>query len=46
MILSTMYMEFRVCYTITKYENGMFLLCETFNAFIDAFAIPKSIFIS
>ena len=43
MILS--YMEFRVCFTIAKYENGMFLLCETSNAFI-GFAIPKSIFIS
>ena len=34
-------MEFRVCFTIAKYENGMFLLCETPNAFIDALSYSK-----
>ena len=29
-------MEFRVGFTIAKYENGMFSLCETSNGFIDA----------
>ena len=42
----TVYMEFRVCFTTAKYENNVFSLCKTKNAFIDAFAIPKSIFIS
>ena len=42
----TVYMEFRVCFTIAKYENGIFSLCETSNAFIDAFRYSKSIFIS
>ena len=32
----TVYMEFRVCFTIAKHENGMFSLCGTSNALIDA----------
>ena len=42
----TVYMEFRVCFTIAKYENDMFSLFETSNVFIDAFSIQKSILIS
>ena len=34
-------MEFRVCFAMAKYENDMFLLCETSNAFIDAFCYSK-----
>ena len=41
----TVYVEFRVCFAMAKYENDMFLLIETSNAFIGAFAIPKFIFI-
>ena len=41
LIIDTVYMEHRVCFTIAKYENGMFSLCETSNAFIDAFCYSK-----
>ena len=34
-------MEFRVCFTTAKYENNIFSLCETSNAFIDAFCYFK-----
>ena len=34
-------MEFRVCFTITRYENDMLSLCETINVFIDAFCYSK-----
>ena len=34
-------MEFRICFAMTKYENDTFLLCETSNAFIDAFCYSK-----
>ena len=30
-------MEFRVSFTLAKYENDMLSLCETTNVFIDAF---------
>ena len=39
-------MEFRVCFTIAKYDNDILSLCEINNVFIDVFAIPKSIFVS
>ena len=34
-------MEFRVFFSMATYENGMFLLCETSNAFISAFCYFK-----
>ena len=34
-------MEFRVCVAMAKYENDMFLLYETSNAFIGAFCYSK-----
>ena len=34
-------MKFRVCFTTVKYENYMFSLCETSNAFSDAFCYSK-----
>ena len=34
-------MEYRVCFTIAKYENGMLSLYETINVFIDAFCYYK-----
>ena len=34
-------MEFRICFAMAKYENDMFLLCETSNAFIGAFCYSK-----
>ena len=34
-------MEFRVCFVMAMYENDMFLLCETANAFIGAFCYSK-----
>ena len=34
---ATVYMEFRVCFAIAKYENDMLLLCKTTNVFIDAY---------
>ena len=37
----TVYTEFRVYFTTAKYENDMFSLCETSNAFIDAFCYSK-----
>ena len=37
----TVYMEFRVCFTIAKYENDIFSLCESSNEFIDAFCHSK-----
>ena len=44
---ATVYMKFRVCETLAKYENDMLSLCETTNVFIDSFfVIQKSIFIS
>ena len=33
----TLYMEFRVCFTIAKYENAICSLCETSDVFIHAF---------
>ena len=41
---ATVYMEFRVCFTIAMYENDMLSLCETINVFIDAFGYAKSHF--
>ena len=42
----TVYVEFRVCFAMAKYENDMFLLCETSNALIDAFFfVSKFIFV-
>ena len=38
MILSTWNFEYALQ---LKYENGMFLLCETSSAFIDAFCYSK-----
>ena len=37
----TVYVEFRVCFAMAMYENDMFLLCETSNAFIGAFCYSK-----
>ena len=37
----TVCMEFRVCFITAKYENDIFSLCETSNAFIDAFCYSK-----
>ena len=37
----SVYVEFRVCFPMEKYENDMFLLCETSNAFIGAFCYSK-----
>ena len=37
----TVYVEFGVYFAMAKYENDMFLLCETSNAFIDAFCYSK-----
>ena len=34
-------MEFRVSFAMAIYENDMFLLCETSNAFIGAFCYSK-----
>ena len=34
-------MAFRVCFAMAKYENDMFLLSETSNAFIDAFCCSE-----
>ena len=34
-------MEFRVCFAMAKYENDLFLLCETSNAFVDDFCYSK-----
>ena len=34
-------MQFRVCFTVTKYEINIFSLCETSNAFIDALCYSK-----
>ena len=38
---ATVYMEFRVCFTIAKYENDLLSLCETIDVFIDAFCYSK-----
>ena len=35
---ATVYMEFRVCFTLAKYEKDMLSLCETTNVFIDVFS--------
>ena len=37
----TVFVEFRVCFAMAMYENDMFLLCETSNAFIGAFCYSK-----
>ena len=37
-------MEIRVFFAMAKYENDMFLLCETSNAFIGAFCYSKILF--
>ena len=34
-------MEFLVCFAMAKYENDMFLIRETSNAFIGAFCYSK-----
>ena len=34
-------MKFRVCLTIVKYKNDIFLLCQTSKAFIHAFCHLK-----
>ena len=34
-------MKFRECFAMAKYENDMFTLCETSNAFIGAFCYYK-----
>ena len=34
-------MEFRVCFAMAMYENDMFLLLQTFNAFIGVFCYSK-----
>ena len=34
---TTVCMEFKVCFTFAKYENGMVSLCESTNVFIEAF---------
>ena len=34
-------MEFRVCFAMAMYKDGMFLLCETSNAFIGDFCYSK-----
>ena len=34
-------MEFRVCFAMAKYENDMFLLSETSNAFNGAYCYSK-----
>ena len=50
LINGIVYMEFRICFTIakyennifpSKYENNMFLLCEASHVFIDAFGYSK-----
>ena len=41
---ATVYMEFRVCFAIAKYENDMLLLCKTTNVFIDAYCYEKTHF--
>ena len=38
---NTVYMEFRVCFAMSMYENDMFSLCETSNAFIGALCYSK-----
>ena len=40
------YREFRVCFTIVKYENEIFSLCEPPKEFINAFCLSKPIFFS
>ena len=40
-----MYMEFRVNFTIAKYENDIFSLCEAFNEFNHAFRHFKTPFL-
>ena len=37
----TVYVEFRVCFAMGMYENDMFLLFETSNAFIGSFYYSK-----
>ena len=37
----TVYMKFRVCFTLAKYENDTFSLCETTNVFIMLFCYSK-----
>ena len=34
-------MEYRVCFAIAMYENDLFLLCDTSNAFNAAFCYSK-----
>ena len=41
---ATIYMEFRVCFTIAMYENDILSLCETVNVLIVAFGYAKSHF--
>ena len=43
---ATVYMKFRVCFTLAKYENDMLSLCETTNVFIDAFLLFQNPFLS
>ena len=42
---ATVYMEFRLWFTIAKCENDMLELCETNNVFIDAFMLFKNPFL-
>ena len=34
-------MEFRICFSITKYENDIISLCETSNELIHGFCLSK-----
>ena len=43
---TTVYMEFRVCFTFAKYENETLSLCETTNVFIDAYLLFRNPFSS
>ena len=43
---TTVYIEFRVCFTLAKYENDMLSLCETTNVSVDSFLFLKNPFTS
>ena len=36
-------MEFRICFSISKYENNIFLICETSNEFQNPFSSVRTI---
>ena len=42
----TVYIEFRVCFTLASYENDMLSLCETTNVSVDAFLFLQNPFTS